>query len=307
MLISTLLSIFAQEINVKINKHTIISKLPVLGFILLGLVISFSFTSRNVIAETTPLKLVIAMVDSIKKIKSYEFSLKALERVEKGEYVHAESYVKLNVHPKALYFRNEKKKISIMYVAGANDNKALVKAKMLMNTTLSLDPYGNMMRKNQHYTIHELGYDFFAKALTTALLKDKEHIAQNLKFVQKKVIQGKNCLGLLYDDPKFTYIKYTVEKNESLTSIATKFNVSEYLLRLKNDLHSFYGNIKTGKVLDIPSNYCKSILLYLDETNLLPVTVSVYDDIGLFENYEYSNVQTNKKFGINDFGKFYKD
>lgn len=301
------MSTFAQEINVNTIKHSIISKLSIFTILLIGVIFLYSFKNQSIKTEITPLKLVINMLDSIKKIKSYEFSLKALERVENGEYLSAESHVKLNVHPKALYFRNEKRKISIMYVAGANDNKALVKAKSLMNTTISLDPYGNMMRKNQHYTIHELGYDFFAKTLITALLKDKEHISQNLKFIPKKTIQGKACIGLVYDDPKFTYTKYTVQNNESVTSIATKFNVSEYLLRLKNDLHSFYGSIKSGKIIEIPSNYCKSILLYVDETTLLPVTFSIYDDVGLFENYEYFNLKTNQKFTMQDFGKFYKD
>jgi len=109
-----------------------------LGFLAFVLTVSYSFKNQNIKTETTPLKVVIAMLDSIKRIKSYEFNLKAMERVEKGEYLSAESYVKLNVHPKALYFRNEKKKISVMYVAGTNENKALVKAKTLMNTTVSL-------------------------------------------------------------------------------------------------------------------------------------------------------------------------
>lgn len=291
----------------KANKNNIIKNLGVFFALTLVVLISYSFKNQNNKTETTPLKVIIAMLDSIKKIKSYEFSLKAMERVEKGEYLSAESYVKLNVNPKALYFRNEKKKISVMYVEGTNQNKALVKAKALMNNTVSLDPYGNMMRKNQHYTIHELGYDFFAKTITTALLKDRENISKNLKFIPKKNIQGKTCIGLIFDDPKFTYTKYTVQKNEDVSSIAAKFNVSEYLLRLKNDLHSFYGNIKVGKVIEIPSNYCKNILLYLDEKTLLPVTISIYDDTGLFENYEYFNVKTNKKFGAEDFGKFYKD
>ncbi|MBK6834445.1 MAG: DUF1571 domain-containing protein [Bacteroidetes bacterium] len=291
----------------KLNKHNIIRYLSIITVFTFVLPFSYSFKNQNIKTETTPLKVIIAMLDSIKKIKSYEFSLKAIERVEKGEYLTAESNVKLNMNPKALYFRNEKRKISVMYVAGTNENKALVKAKSLMNTTVSLDPYGNMMRKNQHYTIHQIGYDYFGKTIAIALSKDRENLSKNLKFLPKKTINGKTCIGLMFDDPKFSYTKYTVQKNEDVSSIAAKFNVSEYLLRLKNDLHSFYGDIKVGKVIEIPSNYCKNILLYLDEKTLLPVTISIYDDTGLFENYEFLNVKTNKKFGAEDFGKFYKD
>lgn len=254
-----------------------------------------------------PLKVVIAMLDSIKKIKTYEFELKALERVEKGEYLTAESKVKLLVSPRTLYFRNEKKKISVMYIAGANDNKAFVKAKMLFNTTLSLDPYGSMMRKNQHYTINELGYDYFARTLGNALLKDKEHISQNLKFIGRKVIGGQSCIGIAFEDPDFQYFEYTTQKGDNIASLAQKFNVAEFQIRLKNDLTGHYGNLKAGRELKIPSNYCKKIYLYLSEATLLPVSITIYDDVGLYENYEYSNIKTNQIFTPSDFAKFYKD
>ncbi len=195
----------------------------------------------------------------------------------------------------------------MMYVSGANGNKALVKAKSLMNTAISLDPYGNLMRKNQHYTIHELGFEYFSKTMTTALLKDKTHISQNLKVIGKKVIGGKSCVGINFEDPNFTYFDHVTEKNESVNSLATKFNVSEYQIRLKNDLNSFYGMIKAGTKLKIPSNYCKRMVMYLDEYTLLPVTITIFDEVGLYENYEYINVKTNKKFTADDFGKFYKD
>ncbi|MCD6065884.1 MAG: hypothetical protein K0S33_710 [Bacteroidetes bacterium] len=283
-----------------------------LAGIFLGLIIllgSYSFKNdRDRDTENNqPLKVIIAMLDSIKKIRSYQFELKALERVENGEYLTAESSVKLNMHPKALYFRNEKKKISVMYVAGANENKALVKAKALLNSTVSLDPYGSMMRKNQHYTIHELGFDYFAHTITFALLKDKMHISQNLKFIGKKTISAKPCIGLVFEDPDFHYIDYVTRKKETVASLASKFNVSEYQIRLKNGLDGFYGTMKEGKQLKIPSNYCKRINIYIDEATLLPVTITIYDEAGLYESYEYLNVKTNLKFTSDDFGKFYKD
>jgi hypothetical protein len=268
---------------------------------------SFAPAAKGSDRNPQPLKIILGMLDSIKKIKSYQFDLKALERVEKGEYMDAESTIKLNVSPKALYFRNEKKKISVMYVAGANDNKALVKARLLLGGTVSLDPMGSMMRKNQHYTIHELGFDYFARTITFALLKDKEHIADNLKFTGKKTVGGKSCIGMLFEDPDFHYIDYVTGKNESVSSLAVKFNVAEYQIRLKNELNSFYGALKEGKKLKIPSNYCKRINMYIDEATLLPVVITIYDEVGLYESYEYINVKTNLKFTSEDFGKFYKD
>lgn len=252
------------------------------------------------------LKLIFEMLDSIKTIRSLSFQLKALERVD-GKYLTAESKVKLSMQPKIIYFRNEKKKISLLWKEGANGDNALVKAKMLFNTSLSLDPYGNMMRKNQHYTIHELGFNFFATTLSSALLKSKDQIAKKLTYAGKKQIADKICHMLVYDDSDFAYFDYKVGKNESVSGIAIKFNVSDYVIRSKNGLHSFYGALKEGKILKIPNNYCKKIIFFVDEKTMLPVNIINYDDTGLYENYEYSNVEINKKLTLEDFQQFYKD
>jgi hypothetical protein len=39
--------------------------------------------------------------------------------------------------------------------------------------TISLDPTGNLMRKNQHYTINELGYSFIGHSIALTINKDK--------------------------------------------------------------------------------------------------------------------------------------
>ncbi|MFL5754145.1 MAG: hypothetical protein ACJ76F_12105 [Bacteroidia bacterium] len=206
-----------------------------------------------------------------------------------------------------IYFRNEKKKISLLWKEGVNGNNALVKARMLFNTSLSLDPYGNMMRKNQHYTIHELGYNFFAMTFSSAILKNKEHISKKLIYIGKKPLAEKICHVLIYDDNDYTYFDYKAGKNESVSSIAIKFNVSDYVIRSKNDLHSFYGDVREGKILKIPNSYCKKVVLFIDEKTMLPVNITNYDDVGLYENYEYFNVEINKKFTVEDFQQFYKD
>jgi hypothetical protein len=256
--------------------------------------------------EHPGLKLVLIMLDSIKAVHSMSFNLKALERVE-GKFLTAESKIRLSVNPKMIYFRNEKKKISLLWKAGVNGDNALVKAKMLFNTSLSLDPYGNMMRKNQHYTIHELGFNFFATTLSSAILKSKEQLEKKLVYIGKKVVFEKTCHIMVYEDADFGYFDYKTGKNESVSSLAIKFNVSDYAIRTKNNLHSFYGAVKEGRELKIPNGYCKKIVFSIDEKTMLPVSITTYDDIGLYENYEYFNVEINKRLSPEDFSQFYKD
>ena len=246
------------------------------------------------------------MLDSIKAIKSMSFHLKALERV--GDKIFtAESDIKINSNPKMIYFHSVRKKISVFWKDGANNGNALVKARMTFNATVSLDPYGNLMRKNQHYTIHELGYVFFAKTLSIAILKGKETIEKKFTYLGKKNLKEKPCFVIMYDDAEFGYFEYKTNKNESVSSIAIKFNVSDFAIRSKNDLHSFYGTIKEGTILKIPNNYCKKIIIFIDEKNMLPMNITTYDEVGLYENYEYENLELNNKLTFADFQQFYND
>ncbi len=246
------------------------------------------------------------MLDSIRNIKTLSFHIKAFERIE-GNYLTAESQIKISSKPHIIYFRNEKKKISILWQEGLNGGNALVKSKMSLGAALSLDPYGNLMRKNQHYTIHELGFDYFARVFSAALLKDKANMNKSLAYAGKQKLRDKNCYVLIYEDKNFGYFDYKTGKNESVSGIALKFNANDYAIRSKNNLHSFYGSIKEGTLLKIPNNYCKKIILHLDEVTMLPINMTSYDDLGLYENYEYSKTEVNKKITKEEFSQFYKD
>jgi hypothetical protein len=50
---------------------------------------------------------------------------------------------------------------------------------------MSLDPRGNLMRKNQHFTILDIGFDFMARTIAIALSKEKDQIAKHLTHAGK--------------------------------------------------------------------------------------------------------------------------
>jgi hypothetical protein len=269
-----------------------------------------SFLSGNVSAQATGpnkgLKMLVEMIDSIKNIKTIRTSIKALERINNA-YSSASSEIKVNVNPRKLYFKGREGKLEILYVEGVHNNKAVVKPHVFPYLTLTLDPRGNMMRKNQHYTIHELGFDFIGKTIALILNKDKENLAKNLSYIGKHEHNGYSCHMVIYETKTFPYYEYTVKKKETVTSIAFKQSINDYLLRTKNDLFNDFGYLKEGSKLQIPSMYCKKAVFYIDEKTMLPVSVSIYDDIGLFENYEYSNIKINKPFDDKEFTKDFKD
>lgn len=245
------------------------------------------------------------MFDSIDHIKTLRIKISALERGEKG-YASATSELKLVTSPRKLYFINPQKKIEILYNTIESNHKALVKPNTFPYLTVRLDPNGSLMRKNQHYTINELGFGFIGKALALALGKDKEGVA-HFKFVGKVDRNGYSCFLLEYENNNYAYTDYTVGEYQTASSIAMKLGVNDFVVRYKNNLINNFGYLKKGTVLKVPILYCRKAVIYVDEKLYLPVSISLYDDVGLFESYDFTGIVVNGPIREIEFSKANKE
>jgi hypothetical protein len=245
------------------------------------------------------------MYDSIKNVKTVRLKVLSIERTE-NKFNSANAEIKVQSHPRKVYFINREKKVEVLYNADVSKTKALVKVHTFPYLSLNLDPTGNMMRKNQHYTIHELGYEFIGKSIALTISKDKDAL-NNFIYHGKRLKNGYNCHMLEYENKSYAYVNYTVIDKETATSLSSKLCVNDYLMRNKNDLLNDFGYLKKGSVLKVPNLYCKRAILFIDEKMMLPVAISLYDDAGLFESYEYTSVEINKPFKPEEFNRGFKD
>lgn len=229
-----------------------------------------------------------------------------MERVE-SKFVTASSEIKVQTHPRKVYFNNKDKKVEVLFDGQVSLHKALVKVHTFPYLTVTLDPSGNIMRKNQHYSLNELGFEFIGKSIALTISKDKEGGINNFSYLGKVMKNGYNCYLLEYENKNYAYTNYTVGEKETASIIALKLCVNDYLLRHKNDLLNDFGFLKKGTVLKVPTLYCKKAILYIDDRLMLPVALSLYDDIGIFESYEYTNIEINKGFKPNEFSKDFKE
>lgn len=254
-----------------------------------------SFRSSSI----DPTVLLYHMYDSIKSAKTLRLSITAIERLG-STYASASSEIKLQIKPRRLFFNNKEKKLQVLYDENKNSSKALVKPNHLPN--LNLDPTGNMMRKNQHYTIHELGFEFIGKSIALTVAKDKDGL-KNFDYKGKVKKHGFTCHLVQYENPNYGYVEYTVGAKETVSLIAAKLIVNDYLIRYKNDLLNDFGYLKKGRKIMVPNLYCKKAVVYIDEKMMLPVAVSIYDDVGLFENYEFPSIIINSVIAEEEFDK----
>jgi LysM repeat protein len=246
------------------------------------------------------------MLDSVKIIRTQKFDLKSTEHV--GEHLlFAESSVKINTKPEKIYIKSLLKGIDILWVEGENNGNAKVHSRSIPLINFDLDPYGSMMRKDQHHTIFEVGFGYVAAMVANTMQKNPQDFNTHFANAGTLVWDKKECYQIVISYPEYKYVEYVVKKGETTTSIAKKFGTNDFKLRYKNNLSSYFGSIKEGKKLLIPTPYSNKGIILIDKKTFLPINVKIYDEEGLFEAYEFYNIRINQTFMSDEFLKTYKD
>lgn len=255
--------------------------------------------------EHTAKELIFKMIKSIDAVDRFKYSLKITERGKKG-FNHYESSVKLCRSPRKLYVYI--KGIELIWVNGWNGNKAYVKPNSFPYINLSLDPLGSLMRQDQHHTINEMGFDYFASIVEYMALKVGDKFDQYFKLEGEERYNNRPCYKITITTKDYGYENYTVGDRESITTIARKLHISEYkILEVNPKLNDYFDILKKGQVLKVPNAYAKDVVLYIDQLYHLPIGVKVSDDKGLFEQYDYFFLQVNPKIEETEFTTGYKD
>jgi hypothetical protein len=264
--------------------------------------ISFRYKKSNTFSNNR--ELIDNIFEAVDNVKTLRFNLQCNERI-KGRMTHYESKVKLQVSPRKLYL--SLKGPEVLWIQGQNNGNALVNPGAFPYMNLNLDPYGSLMRKDQHHTIHEMGFQYLADVLRDGMKRAGDKLDKYFVVVGEEKLNGRNCLKLAITFPDFAWTSYTVKKGENLTSIARKLRVSEYMVLMNNSKISWYNDVKEGQSIQVPNAYGKLTILLIDKEYLLPVSNKIFDDKGLYETYEYHNLEVNTNILPEEFTKGYKE
>lgn len=282
----------------KFKINYIILTIGLLSVFLMG---SFNYKRKDLEDR----ELIEKIFTSIENVKTLRYNLQCNERI-KGRMQHTESKVKLQVSPRKLYL--SLKGPEVLWIQGANNGDALVNPGSFPYINLNLDPYGSLMRKDQHHTIHEMGFRYLADILRDGMRRAGDKLDKYFTVLDdEEKYNGRPCYKLHISFPDYAWGPYTVKKGENLTTIARKLRVSEYMVLENNPKINGYNDVKEGQIIQVPNAYAKLTLLLIDKELLLPVNNKVFDDKGLFETYEYYNLQVNTPIAPEEFTKEYKD
>lgn len=172
---------------------------------------------------------------------------------------------------------------------------------------VSLDPHCQQIRKDQHHSVFDTGYDLILDILEHLVHKYRMKADDIFKLIDVEQVNGKSCWVLLLDNPDFGFRSYTVREGETLISIADKFMLSEHMILEKNEEIDGYHDVEAGQVIQIPSDYCPRMILTIEQERMIPVVMKIYDQEGLYELYEFQDVKVNPVFKKEEFTRNCED
>jgi outer membrane lipoprotein-sorting protein len=277
-------------------------KKVVLSFLLLvGLSVSESFAASS--AETR--EIVSKMLKAIQQHTGAEYVMKGVERLPgKQEYRTTELFTRINVAPLKIYARllsDPNKGTEMLYVKGQRGDKILVNAgKFLPN--VKLPHTSSLLTKDQHHTILRSGFKMVVDLIGDGVKRaDKQNGFEKAFRIESDIMfQGRPCYKLVIEDPTYQLTSYKAQAGEMLDDIARKLLIPEYAIMEWNGVKSFETDLG-GKNLKVPSSYAKKSVLYIDKQHFFPLYQELWDDKGVFEKYEYSNLKISPNFDVAEF------
>lgn len=244
------------------------------------------------------------MFSAINELKSIRYTFDNSERIE-GKIMSKTSEIKLQTKPRYIYVNLGKKEV--LWLQGKNNNKAIINTGTFPFISLHLDPMGSIMRKGQHHTINELGFDYIGSIVKHSYNRFNANFEHYFSIYPDKTFNNRPCYELVITVPEFKWIKYTVKQGETILSISKKKYISEYMVIEKNPTVNWLTGLKTGQTILIPNSYAKVTKIFIDKEYMLPVYNTMIDEQGLFESYKYTNIRVNSKIGPEEFTEDYKD
>lgn len=276
------------------------------------LLILLLFTTTLIFGDDTYIirgdQILEKMFKKIETIKTMTYRLEKKERI-KNKIIEEALFIKLSIEPFKVYSKMDfpKEGLEVLYDADWEKKKAIINTNSFPWVNVRFSPTGKTMRKDQHHTILDSGY----KKITSSIqFEYQDYLKKGLEMTEYKgeaLIDDKKCWVLEFTNPRFSLTNYTVNEGEHLTTIANKFKLSDYMILENNKEVRFYDDIEAGQHIKIPTSYSKKMILYIDQSALIPLKVEVCDTKGLYEEFTFRNVQLNVVFKENEFSEDYEE
>lgn len=231
------------------------------------------------------------MSSAMTTVKTATYELCTKERIN-GVLTPKVSDFRLQTNPFKVYGRNKQTGVEFLYVTGWNDGKAYINPNGFPWVHLNLDIYNTQVRNNNHHTINHAGFGYMY-----TMFKDVERriLAKGMKLQDCISLKGnitwngRSCYHIEIKAPDYQWINHTCVYDEPLYRLCDRLYVLDFAVMEANKMN-FNSKVSKGQQIKIPNFMAKTIVLYIDKENYLPVSQMIYDDKGLYEQYEYKKL-----------------
>jgi|TARA_B110000263_G_C15278772_1_gene497233 hypothetical protein len=263
---------------------------------------SLIFTSQHLLSQSA-ISYFENMVESISNISTIEYELHAKELIDDKPF-YTYSRVKLQKEPFCFYNYIIEPDNGVEILFTSRNKYALINPNGFPFINLKLDPYGRLIRRNQHHTLFDAGFESVKDIVLSVLELLRDSPDKYIINLGVKEINNIECQVIKVINPDFSFLEYIVKKGEDVESIAKKFHLSSYLILLENNL-SFYNDIEYGNRILLPNSYGEKFEIWIDLESNLPIVQKIFIDDELFEYYEFQKIVINPEFSNDEFDRAY--
>ena len=273
-------------------------------------ILIFGIIQCTVFAQEKNLKvaLIDKMIKAIDDHNQMEFKMYRSERSKNG-FTDGKFYAKLINKPYKLYIRNFKPKpgSEILYIKGQNDDKALINPNSFPYFSISLDPDNNLLLAGGHHSLREAGFTLFSNMFKLYKVNYGEELYNRITYHGMFKWNDRVCYKISIDYPDYSTKKYTPKKGETLYSISRDQLLNIGKLREYNVKYDDDDILDESDEIIIQNVYAKKAVIFIDKENYFPIYQLIYDEEGLYEKYQYVDLNLDISFKNEEFTRDYPE
>ena len=276
----------------------------------LHFILIFGIIQCTVFAQDNKLKveLIDKMIKAIDDHNQMEFKMYRSERSKNG-FTDGKFYAKLINKPYKLYIKNFKPKpgSEILYIKGQNDDKALINPNSFPYFSISLDPDNNLLLAGGHHSLREAGFTLFSNMFKLYKVNYGEELYNRITYHGMFKWNDRVCYKISIDYPDYSTKKYTPKKGETLYSISRDQLLNIGKLREYNVKYDDDDILDESDEIIIQNVYAKKAVIFIDNENYFPIYQLIYDEEGLYEKYQYVDLNLDISFKSEEFTRDYSE
>ena len=273
-------------------------------------ILIFGIIQCTVFAQDKNLKvaLIDKMIKAIDDHNQMEFKMYRSERSKNG-FTDGKFYAKLINKPYKLYIKNFKPKAGseILYIKGQNDDKALINPNSFPYFSISLDPDNNLLLAGGHHSLREAGFTLFSDMFKLYKENYGKELYNRTTYHGMFKWNDRVCYKISIDYPDYSTKKYTPKKGETLYSISRDQLLNIGKLREYNAKYDDDDILDESDEIIIQNVYAKKAVIFIDNENYFPIYQLIYDEEGLYEKYQYVDLNLDISFKNEEFTRDYSE